>query len=328
MLRHIRRRTGFTLIELLVVIAIIAILIALLLPAVQQAREAARRSQCKNNLKQIGLALATYEGTHKLYPIGNRNGGPVGGWGQSFWVGLLPFLDQDALYKKWDHSVVNSGYDSPANRTVVNGVVFPFAWCPSSPLRSAFEVTPSNGIAPGVPVCTYTGIAGATPDPQGRSADWGSGKSGTGGILFYYSRIGMRDLRDGSANILAFAEQSDYLVETATGQQRIAIQSWPHGMFMGSGSGDRSFNCATVRYKINYKQAVGGHNYNGALCNGASGTGVCGNSGVNNPIQSAHSGGAHAAMCDGTVRFLNSNLDITTLLNLAVRDDNKPVGEF
>ena len=325
LLGHQQRR-GFTLIELLVVIAIIAILIALLLPAVQQAREAARRSQCKNNLKQIGLALASYEEVHKLYPIGNRNNGVLGGWGQSFWVGLLPLLDQDALFKKWNHSVVNSGYNDPGNVAIGNGIAFPFAWCPSSPLRASFETTPSNGGA--TPVITYTGIAGATPDPQGRSADWGSGKSGTGGVLFYYSKIGSRDLRDGSSNIMAVAEQSDFLVETATGQQRIAIQSWPHGMFMGSGSGDRSFNCATVRYKVNYKQAVGGHNYNGALCNGASGTGVCGNSGVNNPIQSAHSGGAHTVLCDGTVRFLNANMDLATLLNLAVRDDNKPLGEF
>lgn len=320
-----QKRQGFTLIELLVVIAIIAILIALLLPAVQQAREAARRSQCKNNLKQIGLALTTYEETSKYYPIGNRNA-LAGGWGQSFWVSLLPFLDQADFFKKWDHSVINSGYDNPANRTLGNGVVFPFAWCPSSPLRSQFEVTPSNGIAPGVPVITYAGISGATPDPQSRTATWGNnGIYGSGGVLFFRSRIGFRDMKDGSSNIMAVAEQSDFLVETATGLPRIAISSWPHGMFMGSGSGDRNFNCATVRHKINFKQAVGGHNYNGALC---APLGVCGNSGNNNPIQSAHNGGAHTVLCDGTVRFLNENMNLTTLLNLAVRDDNKPLGEL
>ena len=325
MFSHSRRRVGFTLIELLVVIAIIAILIALLLPAVQQAREAARRSQCKNNLKQIGLALANYEETNKVYPIGNRNA-LAGGWGQSFWVSLLPGLDQAAVYKGWNHEVINSGYDNPQNRTLVNGLSFPFAWCPTSPLRTSFEVTPSNGISPGVPVITYAGISGATPDPQNRTATWGNnGIYGSGGILFFRSRIAMRDLRDGSAYIMAVAEQSDFLVETATGQQRIAISSWPHGMFMGSGSGDRNFNCATVRHKINFKQAVGGHNYNGPLC---APLGVCGNSGNNNPIQSAHTGGAHTVMCDGTVRFLNENMNLTTLLNLAVRDDGKPTGEF
>src|SRR5262249_298470 len=97
-----RRRRGFTLIELLVVIAIIAILVALLLPAVQQAREAARRSQCKNNLKQYGLARANYHDAHGMYPIG---GDPY--WGtppRGPWCGwqlrILPFIDQSGLYNQ------------------------------------------------------------------------------------------------------------------------------------------------------------------------------------------------------------------------------------
>jgi prepilin-type N-terminal cleavage/methylation domain-containing protein len=95
-----RRRLGFTLVELLVVIAIIGILVALLLPAIQAAREAARRSQCGNNLKQIGIALQNYHDTYKRFPIGARNG--IGNnWGASFYVGLLPFMEQQSLFERW-----------------------------------------------------------------------------------------------------------------------------------------------------------------------------------------------------------------------------------
>ena len=97
---------GFTLIELLVTIAIIAILIALLLPAVQQAREAARRTQCKNNLKQIGLALHNYHDVHRTFPIGARW---QRGVGPSWMVGLLPFIEQQNLYDRFDMDAPNNG---------------------------------------------------------------------------------------------------------------------------------------------------------------------------------------------------------------------------
>ena len=89
-------RRGFTLIELLVVIAIIAILVALLLPAVQQAREAARRASCKNNLKQIGIALHNYHDVHRSFPFGGRS--PTRNAGTSWRFGLLPFLEQNAIF--------------------------------------------------------------------------------------------------------------------------------------------------------------------------------------------------------------------------------------
>ncbi len=110
------RKCGFTLIELLVVIAIIAVLIALLLPAVQQAREAARRTQCKNNLKQQGLALHNYHDTFLRFPSG---GGQVtSGWGHSMYVSLLPFVDQSPMYNLWNFNQPGEGWACGNNNYV------------------------------------------------------------------------------------------------------------------------------------------------------------------------------------------------------------------
>ncbi|MEZ6121636.1 MAG: DUF1559 domain-containing protein [Planctomycetaceae bacterium] len=323
--KHTER--GFTLIELLVVIAIIAILIALLLPAVQQAREAARRTQCKNNLKQIGLALHNYHDVFGTFPIGNSHYLPGEGadWGQSWWVGVLPYMDQAPLYNKIDQSLANSGFN--AQPAVLSEGQFNARLCPSSPM-SQYETTPHNGGS--VPVTHYTGIAGVYPDPKDPSRNWttteggGQGFGSSGGILYYKSRIRIRDITDGTTNTIIVGEQSDWCVETATGLNRIAIHSWPHGMFMGSpGRGWRQFNTATIWHRPGYKQAEGGHNHHGCPT-----TGVCGNAGVNNPIQSAHSGGVQILLADGAVRFLSENLDMTTWLNLGTRDDGQPLGEF
>lgn len=106
------RRTGFTLIELLVVIAIIAVLIALLLPAVQQAREAARRTQCRNNLKQLGLALHNYHDQHNVFPTGSAGSYTTGGTvdRRSSWaLSLLPFVDQANFYNKFNLNQISAG---------------------------------------------------------------------------------------------------------------------------------------------------------------------------------------------------------------------------
>jgi prepilin-type N-terminal cleavage/methylation domain-containing protein len=130
-------RKGFTLIELLVVIAIIAVLVSLLLPAVQQAREAARRTQCKNNLKQIGLALHNYADTFSRFPLpslmwGNLlGGGGVGGTQTSnVWsLAILPYMDQANVYNQYNFS--RSAWD-PAN-TVAGQSKLPAYLCPSTP---------------------------------------------------------------------------------------------------------------------------------------------------------------------------------------------------
>ena len=149
-----RRNSGFTLIELLVVIAIIAILVALLLPAVQQAREAARRTSCKNQLKQLGLALQNYHDVHSVFPIGEGFAGTVAQFASScdgsqkrapWTVLILPYLEQGALYDSFNFSLQFRGIYSETPTTGVNFVasnqIVPVYHCPSFP---APDYTPTT----------------------------------------------------------------------------------------------------------------------------------------------------------------------------------------
>lgn len=156
------RRQGFTLIELLVVIAIIGILVALLLPAVQQVREAARRMQCSNNLKQLGLALHNYENVHKVFPMGiqyRRNGLPAdnrarlgnnvgegGGTGFSWGTYLLPFLDQLPIYNQFNFNVplANSNIPASAGNTALAGRTLEVFFCPSESEGDTYDFAPGT----------------------------------------------------------------------------------------------------------------------------------------------------------------------------------------
>jgi len=185
-------RRGFTLIELLVVIAIIAVLIALLLPAVQQAREAARRMQCRNNLKQLGLALHNYESTHRVFPPGTLGFPYV--W--SAQAQLLPFVEQANLKDVFDFNLppLTFGGMHPlaaANEQAAKSRL-PLLTCPSDS-----EAVPGSGFNGGIsyPAC---GGSGTVNDGSINNAD---------GVIFARSSIRFRDLVDGTSNTVVFGEQ-------------------------------------------------------------------------------------------------------------------------
>ncbi len=186
---QVRRRAGFTLIELLVVIAIIAILIALLLPAVQQAREAARRSTCKNNLKQIGLALHNYHDTHKIFPPGYIVSASASNGGLGWGAFLLPFLDQANLYSNLP---TNTGA-KPNNNADRGGAVLPAFMCPSDASPAVNTNRGDYGKS------NFVGMIGRT-DPGNLNTDGD-------GTFYWNSGVQLRDITDGASNTILIGER-------------------------------------------------------------------------------------------------------------------------
>ena len=311
-------RQGFTLIELLVVIAIIAVLIALLLPAVQQAREAARRSQCKNNLKQVGLAIHNYHDVYNKLPIGTRWPTSAPNWR----IGLLPFIDQAPLYNQLNFS---GSFGNPyGNNTILQNQIIVVYKCPSSSLSANSTAVPGNTAPPGM-THDYVAIAGATDttlpaagcSPQHRYG----GISCVNGMLPANYNYGMRDVTDGLSNTIMVGEQSGTI---ANGDYRANYYGgWGgHTIDMTTmttlASWSSSTDCwgtgiTTIRYSPNPKTTAGGTDevYD-----------------QNTALTSFHVGGIHALMGDGAVRFISDNLAYSTLANLGSKADGLVVGEF
>jgi prepilin-type N-terminal cleavage/methylation domain-containing protein len=219
-----RSRKGFTLIELLVVIAIIAVLIALLLPAVQSAREAARRIQCTNNLKQIGLALHNYHSANNSFPMGGTAQSPAAGgvtapyeWeNYSCFAMMLPFLEQMPVFNSCNLQIApdtGSGVPQPWNYTPYYTKLNAFL-CPSDP---------NSGITN---LCNYAGSIGTTtysPEFQVSNASIRGGGDTTG-IFTIWKSYGIQNVTDGTSNTLAFAEAltGNYAGGTGYGQRYTA----------------------------------------------------------------------------------------------------------
>jgi prepilin-type N-terminal cleavage/methylation domain-containing protein/prepilin-type processing-associated H-X9-DG protein len=345
-----RTRRGFTLIELLVVIAIIAVLIGLLLPAVQAAREAARRSQCVNNLKQIGIALHNYHTAYDCFPpaalpTSTGAGAVVGNGPFSAHARLLGYLEQSAMYTAANFNLCafNDPYSNLVNSTVTTARISSFV-CPSSP-PSTWNlnfVTPLTAVAPG---SSYFGSAGsslATNYPAPASA----GGQPNGVFTFNSPAIGVRDILDGTSSTIAFGEWK-------IGDGNTSLLTIPSDAAYSGGSlpagATNTPNSMTPQTVLAWMAtcqknlsatATGNFSWIGeAWAFGLPGSAfgnvlmppnskypgciVGGPGGLPNPAafepSSYHPGGANFLMCDGSVRFLKDSVSIQTLWKLGSR---------
>lgn len=323
MVRNRPRQRGFTLIELLVVIAIIAVLIALLLPAVQQAREAARRSQCSNNLKQMGVAMHNYHDVHQ--------GFPAGGWAtyRTTWAqSLLPFVDQQPVYDQlnaigWPDQC---GYTSapaptPTNcGAIFNGYAPSIYVCPSSPCPKFHSNLRM--------ITSYVCVAGSS-DTGSAPAAGNNGSSSNRGALPPNQNVSSSNITDGLSQTIGIGEQSDwgYSFATTVGvgtATRFDLRggtaySWTMGPDAGTA---RCWSCTTVRYPINSTQWLATD-----AAGATNGVGISGD-GYNKPLFSSHANGAFVVMMDGSVKFLANALNLQVLKWLADRDEKGAVNDF
>jgi prepilin-type N-terminal cleavage/methylation domain-containing protein/prepilin-type processing-associated H-X9-DG protein len=305
--RFFPARRAFTLVELLVVIAIIGVLMAMLLPAVQAARESARRVQCQNNLKQLGLALHQYHDAFKLFPPSNRVAPRRHSWGPF----LLPFLEQQPLQDvyHWD-----AHWDAPINQTAVATFV-EILQCSSSPgwkridnlgggrIAYTSDYSPPSAVAPAV---KQAGLAPASKSLHG--------------ALRRDDPTRMASIRDGVSQTLAFAEDA--------GRPRFYIRSGLGPASNNPGAG----NLTVVNGRV---KGAGWADHNNpiplhsAAPDGLTMPGPCAiNCTNNNEAFSFHPGGVNVAFCDGRVQLLAETLDVPTYAALITRDGREVVDGY
>lgn len=325
---------GFTLIELLVVIAIIAILVALLLPAVQQAREAARRSSCKNNLKQIGLALHNYHEAFGVFPYSTTHDAslsagdvPPAGHGLNHrgWVSLLPYLEQAPLFNQFDPTQASGSYDRSGvgmrGEPFANGNAAVVArtlevlLCPSDDGNPQYTGSHPNYVIS--PTAQANGLFGAKTNYDfsveryhASMTTWTKRTKTRRRLFGLHSASRMRDMQDGTSNTAAVIEGT---LEVKNG----VANTWGYSKWVGNGidlacaEGINFWTCCPW-----WTTAPPDSNHNaGSTRNwGAPG--------------STHTGGCHVLLGDGSVQFMSENIDNLTRLNVAYIADRQPLGSW
>ncbi len=344
---NLSRHRGFTLIELLVVIAIIAILIALLLPAVQQAREAARRTQCKNNLKQIGLAFHNYHDIYNTFPPGYvtlaANGNTTSEVGAYSWGTLiLPQLEQANAFQTL------GGGNVPLQVNAANAATRQILQTPQPAFRCPTDVGPAlNNYVSAAPAANWYNMnitdgtntisiatsnyvmatgTGVSTTPAANPTNRAASACAPMGVGFRNSKINFRDITDGTSNTILAGERA-----------------WKYGQVTVGAATVYGFSAS-----INDQSSSANVKAAALACLGQGYNGI--NWSANNLIHqtrgfsSGHTGGAQFVLCDGSVRFISENIDYKTTDNAAltdmalhasstfarllVREDGQVIGEF
>jgi len=295
--RPIARARGFTLVELLVVITIIGVLIALLLPAVQSAREAARRAGCANNLKQLGLAALNYESANGVLPPGAFGAPPEGGlasaWGLSVLVRVLPFSDGASVFNSANFSVQAI---TTANGTLASTGVSTF-WCPSDPYVSESQLDDNDYGAPaGTGIkqhhTSYGGCQGLwSLEVLPTNPTYAAQLASMNGVIFGCSTVRVADVADGTGMTVLFAE-------TAYGRTPNDGESLGHrGVSRWWNSGLPADTMVAAYYPLNgTSRGVPYADHDGGFRDWVMAVG------------SFHPGGANVGFCDGSVRFLKDSI--------------------
>ncbi|KAA5540074.1 DUF1559 domain-containing protein [Roseiconus nitratireducens] len=342
-----RARHAFTLVELLVVIAIIGVMVGLLLPAVQSAREAARRMSCSNNLKQVGLALHMYHNTYKQMPTASTTAEITEQRPPSWLVKILPFMEQSAA---WDRTTFNgtdfASRNDGINRNweTYNGLIVPSFNCPSSPLpQSRFDDASPETVALGAPetleiqIPNYVGVAG---DYNERKSQWNgyAGMSDYNGVIVAldngnHEPVKFASILDGTSHTLAVGEQSDFVRVRPPGQTEPEFYdqragNWFGGAWSGGGGGPNNgpegyrMNVASTRVGINYSPT------NRFLDPYGIGPYWYGRPGNHTIFNSTHGGGAQFLKSDGSVEFISENIRFEIFSLLSNREDRKVIEQF
>lgn len=314
-------RKGFTLVELLVVIAIIGILVGLLLPAVQAAREAARRMSCSNNLKQLGLAMQNHHDTQGGLPASDYNAG--GDWG-TWQVGILPFIEQDNLFRQYQGYRTGRGpgtlvtnYSHVNNRPVTTTII-PTLLCPSDGDPTNFAPNFSN-----ITKHNYVVNAGNTNRMQGQTPR-GTPLSGVvfGGAPFI--RNGKNNFNNVNGTVIKFNSITDGLSNTLMVSELIrGIDNDLRGFtWWGPGAVFHAFNQPNSPSPDQFQFA--------SYCNNLPQRGMpCIQAAEHQAsARSRHSGGVNAALCDGSVRYISNNINLATWRAFATSQGSEIIGDI